>query len=65
MGLCTSSECSKFALKDTHTYGEPTRRGRSRYKLAAAGGPGDGLWPDCVAYVLAFLGSIINVDYTD
>jgi hypothetical protein len=65
MGLCTSSECSKFTLKDTHTYGEPTRRGTSRYKLAAAGGLGEGLWPDSVAHGLVFLGSIINVDYTD
>ena len=65
MGLYTSSECAKFTLKDTHTYRVPTRRGRSRCKLAAAGGPGEGLLPDCFAHVLVFLGSIINVDYTD
>jgi hypothetical protein len=65
MGLYTSSECSKFTLKDTHTYRVPTRTGRGRFKLPAAGGPEGDPWPDCVSNVFLFLGSIITIDYTD
>jgi hypothetical protein len=65
MGLCSSSECPKFTLKDTHTYRVPGWRGGSRYKLAAAGGQEGGLSPESVAHVLVCLGSIIIADYTN